>query len=249
MTVFGSSLESIRRWKSETFLNKQTIGWKVLCTLFTRWCAHLQPERIYRCRSISVGSSNFFQHLRIFGTLDRWFGWRNGLLEISILWPSHRTAPGKPGIQPFSDLLLSIYNQHLSQNRRNSRSARCVVSGKEIVTGKFSSLLDVFGRFYWSVMIIPVVEAIYPSKVMKPPASIQEPHSAHFGQFHLRFSVDCIRSKQMQQISMTSSGRSRAFTSSNLLPSLTTSFRRWHLSIFGDAILGIPNWTVRINTN
>ena len=32
---------------------------------------HLQPERIYRCRSISVGSSNFFQHLRIFGTLDR----------------------------------------------------------------------------------------------------------------------------------------------------------------------------------
>ena len=83
----------VKIWK--IFLNKQTIAWKVLYTLFTHWCAHLQPERIYRCRSISVGSSNFFQHLRIFGTLDRWFGWRNGLLEISILRPSHRTAPGK----------------------------------------------------------------------------------------------------------------------------------------------------------
>ena len=95
MTVFGSSLESTWRWKSEKILNNFSIAWKVLYTLFTYWCAHLQPERIYRCRSISVGSSNFFQHLRIFGTLDRWFGWSNGLLEISILRPSHRTAPGK----------------------------------------------------------------------------------------------------------------------------------------------------------
>lgn len=79
-------------WK---ILNKETVAWKVLCTLFTHWCAHLQPERIFCCRSFSVGSSNFFQHLRIFGTLDRWFGWSNGLLEISILRPSHRTAPGK----------------------------------------------------------------------------------------------------------------------------------------------------------
>ena len=78
-------------------------------------------------------------------------------------------------------------------------------------------------------------------KVMKPPASIQEPHSAHLGPFHLRFTVDCIRSKQMQQISMTSSGRSHAFTSSNLSQNLTTSFRRLHLSIFRDAILGSPN--------
>ena len=78
-------------------------------------------------------------------------------------------------------------------------------------------------------------------KVMKPSASIQEPHSTHLCQFHLRFSVDCIRFKQMQQISMTSSWKSHAFTSSNLLPSLTTSFRRWHLRIFGDAILGSPN--------
>ena len=52
-------------------------------------------------------------------------------------------------------------------------------------------------------------------KFIKPSASIQEPRSAHLGQFHLRFSVDCIQSKQMQQISMTSSGRSHAFTSSN----------------------------------
>ena len=51
------------------------------------------------------------------------------------------------------DLLLSISNLHLSQNRRNSHSTLCVVSGKEIVTGKFSGLLDVFGRLYWSVMI------------------------------------------------------------------------------------------------
>ena len=69
-------------------------------------------------------------------------------------------------------------------------------------------------------------------KVMKAPASIQEPHSAHLGQFHLRFTVDCIWSKQIQQISMTSSGRSHAFTSSNLLHSLTTSFRGWHLLQF-----------------
>ena len=61
-------------------------------------------------------------------------------------------------------------------------------------------------------------------KVTKPPASIQEPHSAHLGQFHLGFTIDCIRSKQMQQISMPSSGRLHAFTSSNLLQSLTTSF-------------------------
>ena len=117
-------------WKSEKILNKQTRAWKVLCTLFTHWCAHLQSGRIYRCRCIRVGSSNFFQHLRIFGTLDRWFVWRNGLLEISILRPSHRTAPGKLEIQPFSDLFLSISNQHLSQNRRNSHSARCAVRGK-----------------------------------------------------------------------------------------------------------------------
>ena len=94
-TVFGSSLESIWRWKSERILNKETVAWKVLCTPFTHWCAHLQPERIYCGRSFSVGCSNFFQHLRIFGTLDRWLGWSNGLLEISILRPSHRTAPGK----------------------------------------------------------------------------------------------------------------------------------------------------------
>ena len=56
-------------------------------------------------------------------------------------------------------------------------------------------------------------------KVMKPPASIQEPHSAHLRQFHLRFTVDFIWSKQMQQ-------------SSNLLHSLTTSFRGWHLLQF-----------------
>ena len=59
--------------------------------------------------------------------------------------------------QDFNHLATSLYinqsNQHLSPNRRNSHSARCVVSGKEIVTGKFSSLFDIFGRFYRSVMI------------------------------------------------------------------------------------------------
>ena len=36
------------------------MAWKVLCTLFPHYCAHLQPGRIYCCRSISIGSSNFF---------------------------------------------------------------------------------------------------------------------------------------------------------------------------------------------
>ena len=61
MTVFGSSLESIWRWKSEKILNKQTIAWKVLCTLFTH-------------RSISVGSSNFFaasKNFRYTGSITR----------------------------------------------------------------------------------------------------------------------------------------------------------------------------------
>ena len=60
-TVFGSSLESIWRWKSEKILNKQTIAWKVLCTLFTH-------------RSISVGSSNFFaasKNFRYTGSITR----------------------------------------------------------------------------------------------------------------------------------------------------------------------------------
>ena len=58
LTVYGSSPESIWRWKSEKY--KQTIARRVLCTLFTLWCAYLQPGRIYCCWSISVGSSNFF---------------------------------------------------------------------------------------------------------------------------------------------------------------------------------------------
>ena len=94
MTVFGSSLESIWRWKSEKILNKQTITWKVLCTLFTHWYAHLQPRRIYRCRASAKAAEIFFGMWEL-DTLDRWFGWRNGLLEISILRPSHRTTPGK----------------------------------------------------------------------------------------------------------------------------------------------------------
>ena len=56
----------------------------------------------------------------------------------------------------------------------------------------------------------------------------------------LLFSRHAFGPNKCKQISMTSSRGSHAFTSSKLLPSLTTSFRRWCLCIFGDAISGSP---------
>ena len=64
LTVFWSLSREhlkVKIWKN--IKNKQAIAWKVLCTLFTHWCVHLQPGRIYCCQSISVGSSNFFGYI------------------------------------------------------------------------------------------------------------------------------------------------------------------------------------------
>ena len=58
--------------------------------------------------------------------------------------------------------------------------------------------------------------------------------------FTFAFSRHAFGPNKCKQISMTSSQGSHAFTSSKLLPSLTTSFRRWCLCIFGDAISGSP---------
>ena len=112
LTVYGSSPESIWRWKSVKY--KQTIARRVLCTLFTLWCAYLQPGRIYCCWSISEGSSNFFSASQNF--------WHIGWMIQVKKWPTrniHITTQSsdcswEPQIQLLRDLLLSISNQHFS---------------------------------------------------------------------------------------------------------------------------------------
>lgn len=74
-------------------------------------------------------------------------------------------------------------------------------------------------------------------KVMRPSASIQEPTVRIYVNFIFSFQSTVFGPNKCKQISMTSSRRFHTFTGSNLLPSLTTSFRRRRLCIFGDAIL------------
>ena len=116
---------------------------------FTTWEDLPLPEHQRRQQQFFSASENF----RYTGSMIRVKKrpTRNIHIVIGLLL-------GKPGIQPFSDLLLSISNQHLSQDRRNSRSARYAVSGKEISLAAFSMSLVVFTDLLW----LPVVEeAVY----------------------------------------------------------------------------------------
>ena len=141
MTVFGSSLESIWRWKSEKILNKQTIAWKVLCTLFTH-------------RSISVGSSNIFaasKNFRYTGSITRVK--KRPTRNIHIATQSSDCSWEN---QEFIHFATSFYQYPISIclkiDETHIRPA-VLFREKEILTGKFSSLFDVFGRFYRSVRI------------------------------------------------------------------------------------------------